>query len=100
MNSRVIKPKRNTSGVPLWAVRISQFSKVGGTYLNTFDFTVEAQTKELAGPAALKELEYWSDQQPIHHDRQEFMHLQKRGIHKLTWKGARNTIIWIKRVRG
>jgi hypothetical protein len=68
--------------------------------LNSFDFTVQAETKELAGPAALKELEYWSDQQPIHEDTQEFMKLQKRGIHKLSWKNARNTIIFIKRVRG
>ncbi len=100
MSSPVIKPKRNTSGVPLWAVRISQFSKIGGTYLNSFDFTVQAETKELAGPAALRELEYWSGQAPIHEDTQEFMKLQRRDIHKLTWKGARNTIIWIKRVRG
>ena len=96
----VIKPKPNTSGIPLWSVKISQFSKVGGTYLNTFDFNVQAENKELAKTAALKELEYWSDQQPIHYDRQEFMRLQKRGIHKLTWKNARNTIISVKRVRG
>ena len=99
MSSPVIKNNKNP-GIPHWTVRISQFSKVGGTYLNSFDFTVQAETKELAGPAALKELEYWSDHQFIHTDTQEFMKLQKRGINKLTWKGARNTIIFIKRVRG
>jgi hypothetical protein len=85
--------------MPKWAVRISQFSKVGGTYLNTFDFTVDADTKALASPAALKELEYWSQQQPIHVDEQEYMKLQLRPIHKLTWKNARNVIISVKRVK-
>jgi len=85
--------------MPKWSVKISQFSKVGGTYLNTFDFTVIAETKELARLAALKKLEYWSDQQPIHQDNQEFMHLQRRGIHKLTWKNARNVIISCVRVK-
>ena len=67
--------------MPKWAVRISQFSKVGGTYLNTFDFTVDADTKTLAGPDCFKRT--WNTGRINNRfttDRQEFMHLQKRGM--------------------
>lgn len=82
-----------------WAVSISQYSKNSGIFFNTFSFTVCGVNKEEAVANAMKELQYWSDQAPIHVDQTEQMKLQNRGIHKLTWKNARNIVTSVRQIK-
>lgn len=82
-----------------WAVRVRQTSN--GQWLNDFDLSVQADHKEDAKVAALAQMEALSEGLQTNHVQDNPMaNAQRRPYRKLGWKGARTTIISIKRVPG
>jgi hypothetical protein len=81
-----------------WVVYIRQSSKGTNRSLNEFNFTVKADSKEDAEAAALKELDHYSHLQTNHVQDNPLANALLRPYRKLTWQGARNVIVAIRRV--